>query len=179
MDEFKDIKSKINLRDIKSSYITQKIFSFLSVKQKLDMILYNKEYQKICLIDFDDYKKIAWKYKIIGKNGKGIEYIINTNMLIFEGEYLKGRRNGKGKEYNKKGKLKFEGEYLNGKKNGKGKEYIYNNGKLIFEGEYLNGKKWNGKGYDINGDLAFEIKGGKGNRIFKWRKKWKRKRILL
>ena len=47
--------------------------------------------------------------------------------------------NGKVKEYYK-GKLTFEGEYLNGKRNGKGKEYYYN-GELIFEGEYLNGKK--------------------------------------
>ena len=47
--------------------------------------------------------------------------------------------NGKGKEY-KYGKLLFEGEYLNGKKwNGKVKEYEY--GKLLFEGEYLNGNK--------------------------------------
>ena len=37
------------------------------------------------------------------------------------------------------GKLKFEGEYLNGKRNGKGKEY--NDGKLEFEGEYLNGER--------------------------------------
>ena len=33
----------------------------------------------------------------------------------------------------------FEGEYLNGKKNGKGKKYDFNS--LIFEGEYLNGEK--------------------------------------
>ena len=50
-----------------------------------------------------------------------------------------GKRNGKVKEYYYNGKLIFEGEYLNGKRNGKGKEYY--NGKLIFEGEYLNGKK--------------------------------------
>ena len=36
--------------------------------------------------------------------------------------------------------LKFEGEYLNGKRHGKGKEYD-GNGQLIFEGEYLNGKR--------------------------------------
>ena len=35
------------------------------------------------------------------------------------------------------GKLLFEGDYLNGIRNGKGKEYKLN--KLIFEGEYLNG----------------------------------------
>ena len=36
--------------------------------------------------------------------------------------------------------LIFKGEYLNGRRNGKGKEY-HNNGRLIFEGEYLNGKR--------------------------------------
>ena len=45
---------------------------------------------------------------------------------------------GKGKEYNNS-KLIFEGEYLNGKRNGKGKEYDYT-GKLIFEGKYFDGR---------------------------------------
>ena len=38
------------------------------------------------------------------KNGNGKEYILNTNALLFEGEYLNGKRNGKGKEYYKNGK---------------------------------------------------------------------------
>ena len=38
------------------------------------------------------------------------------------------------------GKLSFEGDYINGKKNGKGKEYN-NDGELIYEGEYLNGER--------------------------------------
>ena len=42
------------------------------------------------------------------------------------------------KEY--KNILKFEGEYLYGKRSGKGKEYDIN-GKLIFEGEYHNNAK--------------------------------------
>jgi len=41
--------------------------------------------------------------------------------------------------------LKFEGNYLNGKRSGKGKEYYDDNNILKFEGEYLNGKR-NGKG---------------------------------
>ena len=51
-------------------------------------------------------------------------------------------KNGEGfiEEYNKYDKLIFEGEYINGKRNGKGKEYN-NNHNLIIEGEYLNGKK--------------------------------------
>jgi len=138
MAEFKNIKSKLNLRDIKSLYIIKTIFSFLNKKQKLHIIIYNKKLQKLLLIDIEDYKKISWRYKIGKKNGKGKEIIIDTDYLIYEGEYLNGRRNGKGKEY-------------------------YQNGKLKFEGEYLNGKKWNGNGYDINGNIEFEIKDGKGS----------------
>ena len=32
----------------------------------------------------------------------------------------------------------------------------------MFEGEYLKGKKWNGKGYDHEGNSAFELKNGCG-----------------
>ena len=39
------------------------------------------------------------------------------------------------KEYDRRNHLIFEGEYLNDKRNGKGKKYDYD-GELIFEGEY-------------------------------------------
>ena len=65
-------------------------------------------------------------------NGKG--YDKNGNII-----YVLNNGNGKVKEYNDD-RLIFEGEYVNGKRNGKGKEYDYD-GKLIFDGEYLNGEK--------------------------------------
>ena len=90
-------------------------------------------------------KKVV--YEIKDGKGKAKEYDLNGK-LKFEGEYLNGERNGKGKEY-EYGNCIFEGEYLNGERNGKGKEYIYNydsgTNTIIFEGEYLNGKRWNGK----------------------------------
>ena len=73
------------------------------------------------------------------EKGKGyIKQYDYNGKLIFEGEYLNGDKNGKGKEYSD-GELVFEGEDLNGKRNGKGKDY--SDGKIIFEGEYLNGKR--------------------------------------
>ena len=67
-------------------------------------------------------------------NGKG--YDENGNIIY---ELLKGT--GKVKEYSLiKGNLIFEGEYLNGKRNGKGKEYDWD-GNLLFEGGYLNGNR--------------------------------------
>ena len=100
--------------------------------------------------------------------------------LLFMGEYLNGKRHGKGKEYDYyTGELKFEGEYIYGCRI-KGKEYfnyfdhnqkseyfnplIYeeqffnkeslnvkdNNNKIIFEGECLNNIRLNGKGKEYN-----------------------------
>ena len=71
--------------------------------------------------------------------------------LTFEGEYINGQRNGKGKEYNTEKQLIFEGEYLYNRKI-KGKTFVENI--LEYEGEFLNGKKWNGKGYDRNGNIT-------------------------
>ena len=78
--------------------------------------------------------------------------------VLYEGEYLRGKKNGKGKEYNEDDKLIFEGEYLNGRKwNGNMKEY-FKNGFLKLEVKYLNGEK-NGevKEYNINGNLKWHL----------------------
>ena len=83
-------------------------------------------------------------YELIKGNGKVREYDYKNEYLKFEGEYLNGKKEGKGKQYWENGKLRFEGEYSNGERNGKGKLYFYN-GELEFEGEFLKGKKWKGK----------------------------------
>ena len=91
--------------------------------------------------------------------GKGREYD-NYGNLIFEGEYINGEKNGKCKEYYNN-ILIFEGEYLNSNIIKKGKEYYYNE-KLKYEGEYLNIYKWNGKLYDFNDNIEYNIQNGKG-----------------
>ena len=185
MAKIEEIKPHINiLISIESSFILNKLFSFLNIKQKLKIMIYNKQLQKVQGFDIENYKEISGKYKIGGKNGLGSEYILNTNKLIFRGYYLNGIKNGQGKEYCDNGKLKFEGNYLKGKRNGKGKEYnndilIYegeylneerngkgkeynNNGKLIYEGDYLNGKRWNGIVFDFIDNYEYEINNGQG-----------------
>ena len=111
-------------------------------------------------INLKNYKLFKRKYVLYDDNGIANEYDIFNDILLYEGEYLNGERNGKGKEYYGKN-LIFEGEYLNGNRNGKGKEYYYN-GKLKYDGDYLNGKRWNGNGYDGNNNKIYEIKNGKG-----------------
>ena len=92
MKEFENEKCAIKIKNIKSAFIIKKIFSFLDAKIKWNIIIYNQEFQKIISVDLDDYKKKSGKYKI-------------------------GEKNWRGKEYNSEGKLIFEGEYLNGKRN--------------------------------------------------------------
>jgi len=109
-----------------------------------------------------DFSISSIKYKgeyFNGKrHGKGKEYEINQ--LIYEGEYSNGKRNGKGKEYNSiNGKLLFEGEFCNNHIR-KGKEFI--EGILAFVGEFIHERRWNGKGYDNNGNIIYELKNGQG-----------------
>ena len=135
------------LKNIKSTYFVKILFLYMDEKQKLKLIKYSKSLQKSIDINIINYKYFSRKYIIYETNRIGKEYyrLFNTDddFLIFEGEYLNGQRNGKGKAYycsRELRKLNFEGEYLNGKRIGKGKEYDLD-GKLKFEGEYLNGKK--------------------------------------
>ena len=99
------------------------------------------------------YKRKSGIIKIGGINEFGREYKLNWDdykWIVYEGEYLNGKRNGQGKEYfwSNKFNVIFEGVYLERKKwNGKGKE-LNDEGKVIFEGEYLIGEK-NGNGKEF------------------------------
>ena len=158
------------LENIKTSYFKKILFLHLDEGRKLKIIKYNKNLQKFLYINLINYKIFSNKYII--KNGEGNikEYNYFNDKLIYEGEYLNGKRNGKGKEYDKEGNLIFKGEYLNGKRHN-GTQYfedeIYElkNGKgiikekesdedFIFKGEYLNGEK-NGKGKCFFVDLLY------------------------
>ena len=126
------------LKDVKSKYIMIYISSYLDEKRKLEIIKYNKSMQNIFGIKLINYKYYTRKQINYELNGKGKEYDEYFNKIIFEGEYLKGKRNGKGKEYSDDGH------------------------KIIFEGEYKNGLRWNGKGYDNNNKVVYELKNGNG-----------------
>ena len=140
------------MKDIKSKYITKCIFSYLDEYVKLNIVKYNKYIQNIINIDIVNYQTFSGRYIKSKNNEENIfqEFKGNNNELIFEGKYLKGKRNGNGKEYYNGNILIFEGEYLKGKRTGKGKEYYYT------------GKKWNGKGYTPDGEISYELKEGKG-----------------
>ena len=160
-----------------TKYFIKLIFSYLYKKRKLNLIKYNKKLQELADISLINYKFLSGKYIIFEKDGKAKEYSGKYDVILYEGGYLNGKRNGKEVQYNyqcsTEDEYKYEGEYLNGKRNGKGKEYYYDN-QLLFEGEYSNGKR-NGKGKEYNheGKLIFEgeflngVRNGKGKEYYK------------
>ena len=175
--------SPVNLKkSIKSFYIFQNVFLYLQQKKRFQMIIYNKQIQKKVGINIEDYKRLSGKYRCIEKDGIGKEYNLLNNKLLFEGQYVNGKKHGKGKEYFENGNIKFKGKYLKGRKirgrgynnnqniifvlksDGKATEY-YDNGNLKFEGEYFDEKRWNGRGYNIKGEMIYIIKSGKGKVI--------------
>ena len=106
------------LENIKSSFFTKILFSYLNEEIKLKIIKYNKNLQNLLGINLFNYKIFSERYIVYGQDGKGKEYDWHNGCLRFEGEYLNGERNGKGKEYYD-GRLEFEGEYLEGKRKSK------------------------------------------------------------
>ena len=107
MNELENIKCEKNIeKSIKSLYILKDIFSFLPEAHKLRIMIYNKNLQKRFDINIEDYKRITRKYKEGERNGKGKEYDIKNNSVLFEGEYKNGKKwNSKGKEFYKIGEL--------------------------------------------------------------------------
>ena len=145
-EKLKNQKQVNLIETVKSKNNIKVIFSYLEQKLKKEIIRYNKKYQNLFNINNEDYKKDCKTIRIMEKNGFGKEYTIDSNKLIFEGEFKNGKRKGKEKEYYKSGEISFKGTYLNGKKHGKGIEYDQN-GKIQFEGEYSNGFEIKGKYY--------------------------------
>ena len=134
------------LDKIKSAYFYKQLFSFIDESQKLQIIVHNKNLQNLLEISLINYKIFSQRYIVFEEKNKIKMYNSISDKLIYEGEYLNGKKHGKGNEYDFNGKLKYEGIYLYDYKL-KGKE-LYNDGKIKFEGEYLFDLYWTGKEYD-------------------------------
>jgi len=141
------------LKNISSIYMTKKLLMLLPERKKLELIKYNKNLQLNLKINLIDFRRFSCRYiKIDKKDGKVKEYNSFNDILLYEGEYLNGKRNGQGKEYNIIGNIIFEGEYLNGKRwNGRGKEFNDKN-EITYIGGYINGKK-GGKGTEYKNEF--------------------------
>ena len=96
------------LTNIKSSFFIQKLFSYIEDINKLGIAKYNKAMQNMIKINLIDYRLFTGKNIIYDSKNYGKEYDIK-GILLYEGEYLDGRRSGKGKEFNHIKLITFEG----------------------------------------------------------------------
>ena len=85
-----------NIENINSQYIIQFIFSYIEKRRELDIIKLNKKLKQKLEVNIEDYKKESKRYKVIGEDGIERVYLLKDNVLIFEGKYLNGKKNGTG-----------------------------------------------------------------------------------
>ena len=91
------------LKNVKSEFFTRLIFSFIIEKQKLKLVKYNKSLQKIIDLSLFNYRHFLGRYIIYESKLKkyGKEYNGYDDGLIYKGEYLNEKKNGKGKEFDR------------------------------------------------------------------------------
>ena len=92
---------------IKSNYIFQTIFSLTNEKIKFKLFKYSNSLQKKSELNLVDYRRFSGKYIIYYTARKGKEYDSFNDTLVYEGRFLKGERNGYGKEYGNLGSILF------------------------------------------------------------------------
>ena len=134
---------------IKSLFNLKLVLSFLNESKKYNLVKYNKNIQSKLKLNILDYKKLSGKYIIYVENNF-IEEYDKFGRIIYEGNYQKGKRHGKWKEYSyflSEKKLIYNGEFKEGKRHGNGIEY--NTFEiLLHEREYKNGSRnYRGKEY--------------------------------
>ena len=121
------------LENIKSKYIIIKnVFDLLEPRHKLKIIAYNKSLQGKCSININDYKNTAGCYVIKEVNGKYKIKTIENDLLIYEGDYFKGKKHGKGKLY------KIMEAKLSELENQKGNELFLNKYKEFKKSQNIN-----------------------------------------
>ena len=94
------------LKNIKSTYILKMVLFHLEEVLKLELVKYNKSFQKKIDLSIKNYKEFTKRYIIYSSKTSGIEYNENGK-LLYKGNFLKGKRSGMGRDYNSNGALIF------------------------------------------------------------------------
>jgi len=95
---------------------------------------------KVHITNGDEYRK---KDEIINGVSNGKVKITLPSGAVYEGDFIKGKRHGKGKTTGYNNGDVYEGDYIEDKMHGKGK-YTFSSGD-VYEGDFIEGKM-HGKG---------------------------------
>lgn len=107
--------------------------------------------------DFTFYSKFEKPdSSTIKRNGKGVTFWKNSDVMMERGVYKNNLLDGFGETFREDGSKQYEGNWKEGKLNGIVKSF-YSNGKVYYEGEFKNDlANGIGKIYNQNGHLYFE-----------------------
>ena len=84
--------------------------------------------------------------------------IVSPNGDVYVGEVMSGKPHGQGTRTFTNGD-KYVGEFKDGLQNGQG-TFTFSDGRK-YEGEWKDGRKWNGTGYNKNGEIVVRFVNGK------------------
>ncbi|WP_139365140.1 MORN repeat-containing protein [Litchfieldia alkalitelluris] len=90
-----------------------------------------------------------------------VEYNLKTKKKVYEGEFLNGKRHGKGKEF--LDGFIYIGEFIEGKKHGEGTEVCKNTKTWIYKGQYSEDKR-HGQGKERSNGFLYQGYFKEGNR---------------
>ena len=85
------------VENIKSNFFVRYLFSFVDDGKQLYLVKYNKRLQKLLNINIMNYRFFTGKYIEYDTNEKVKIYDCFSNNLIFEGEFINGKKKWKRK----------------------------------------------------------------------------------
>ena len=115
-------------------------------------------------MDLKETKALMTRY-LMAVGTKNLAYYVNddairplepTNIFMYDGMFMDGKKNGHGVETNMEGTVVYVGEFADGRRHGRGTEY-YTNGNIMYDGGYEEGERHgeNCKFYRANGALDY------------------------
>lgn len=99
-------------------------------------------------MDLKETKALMTRY-LMAVGTKNLAYYVNddairplepTNIFMYDGMFMDGKKNGHGVETNMEGTVVYVGEFADGRRHGRGTEY-YTNGNIMYDGGYEEGER--------------------------------------
>jgi antitoxin component YwqK of YwqJK toxin-antitoxin module len=117
--------------------LQRELNSFSTTSTSSSSIEDNDKKHNIERINYDDGSYYLGEIKNGLRNGKG--KVFNDGKILWDGEWVGDKLNGKGKLYHENGNICFDGDFVNDMPNGVAK-YYDETGRLLYDGEFKNGK---------------------------------------
>ena len=109
-------------------------------------------------IDYDENGRVKYKGNFLDDeyNGEGTFYYPNED--YYKGNFIKGKKSGRGCDFYKNGKIKYDGKFVNDKYEDNEGTYHFENGE-IYIGQFKNGEK-NGHGqiYKLDNNTYIKVR---------------------